>query len=132
MELGLTTFGELTPDAGGATVSAGRRLRDLVEEAVLADQVGLDVYAVGEHHRPDFSASAPAAVLAAIAARELVVDLRSGSYTALARVPGAVTVIAALIGASLLGVVGALLAIPTAAAVLRLVREVFVRKQDAH
>ena len=47
-------------------------------------------------------------------------------------VPGSVTVIAALIGAALLGVIGALLAIPTAAAILMLTREVFIRKQDAH
>jgi predicted PurR-regulated permease PerM len=47
-------------------------------------------------------------------------------------VPGSVTVIAALIGAALLGVIGALLAIPTAAALLMLTREVFIRKQDAH
>ena len=47
-------------------------------------------------------------------------------------IPGAATVIAALVGAALLGVIGALLAIPTAAAVLLLVREVFVRKQDTH
>ncbi len=49
MELGLATFGDLT---GG--VSPERRMRDLMEEAELADQLGLDVFAIGEHHRPDF------------------------------------------------------------------------------
>jgi probable LLM family oxidoreductase len=64
MELGLYTFAELTPGIG-----AEQRLRDLLEEAQLAEQVGLDVFGVGEHHRPDFAVSAPAIVLAAIAAR---------------------------------------------------------------
>ena len=60
MELGIYTFAELTPDpATGHTVSAQQRLRDLVEEIELADQVGLDVFGVGEHHRPDFAVSAP-------------------------------------------------------------------------
>lgn len=70
MELGLTTFAE-TIDASGRGVIPhhGERLRQVVDEAVLAEQVGLDVYAVGEHHRPDFAASSPAVVLAAIAAR---------------------------------------------------------------
>ena len=68
MELGLYTFAELTPDpARGATVNPAQRLRDLLEEIELADQVGLDVFGVGEHHRPDFAVSAPAVVLAAAA-----------------------------------------------------------------
>ena len=66
MQLGITTFAETTPDpATGATISSDQRLREVLEEAELADQVGLDVYAVGEHHRPDFAVSAPAVVLAA-------------------------------------------------------------------
>lgn len=70
MELGLTTFVELTPDPRtGRTITPEQRLRDILEEAELAEQVGLDVFGVGEHHRPDFVASAPAVVLAAIAAR---------------------------------------------------------------
>ena len=70
MELGITTFGEVTPDPNtGRTISAGQRLRNLIEEIELADQVGLEVFGVGEHHRPDFSVSAPAVVLAAAAAR---------------------------------------------------------------
>jgi probable LLM family oxidoreductase len=60
-ELGIYTFGELTSG------TAGQRMRDLVEEIELADAVGLDVFGVGEHHRPDFVVSAPAVVLAAAA-----------------------------------------------------------------
>lgn len=68
MELGLNTFGELTPDPStGRTVSPEQRLADLVEEIKLADEVGLDVFGVGEHHRPDFTVSSPAVVLAAAA-----------------------------------------------------------------
>lgn len=70
MELGITTFAETTPDpATGAAKSHGERLHEVVAEAVLTEEVGLDVYGVGEHHRPDFASSAPAIVLAAIAAR---------------------------------------------------------------
>ena len=58
MELGLYTFAELTPAGAGATITPARRLRDLVEEVELADRVGLDVFGVGEHHRPDFAVSA--------------------------------------------------------------------------
>lgn len=70
MELGLTTFAETTLNKDGSPeISHGERLRQVIDEAVLADQLGLDIYAIGEHHRPDFAASAPAMVLAAIAAR---------------------------------------------------------------
>jgi len=78
MDFGISTFAELTPDpATGETVSAGERLRDVVAEIVRADEVGLDVYAIGEHHRPDFAASAPAVVLAAAAAQTGHVRLSS-------------------------------------------------------
>src|SRR5215212_2214479 len=78
MELGVYTFAELSPDpATGRAVDAGRRLRDLVEEMELADQVGLDVFGVGEHHRPDFAVSAPAVALAAGAARTERIRLTS-------------------------------------------------------
>src|SRR4051812_2682318 len=64
MEIGLTTFAELTPDPHTReVVSPQQRLKDLLEEMVLADEVGLDVFGVGEHHRPDFAVSAPAVVL---------------------------------------------------------------------
>src|SRR5437764_6651103 len=78
MELGIYTFAEVTPNpATGETIGPGARLRDLVEEAELADQVGLDVFGVGEHHRPDFAGSAPAVVLAAAAARTTRIRLTS-------------------------------------------------------
>ena len=78
MELGIYTFAETTPDpATGHTIGAAERLRDLLEEIELADQVGLDVFGVGEHHRPDFAVSAPAVVLAAAAARTRRIRLTS-------------------------------------------------------
>lgn len=70
MELGITTFAETIPAAGTTDrLGHGERLRQVIEEIELSEQVGLDVYGVGEHHRPDFAASAPAVVLAAAAAR---------------------------------------------------------------
>jgi probable LLM family oxidoreductase len=78
MELGIYTFAEVTPDpATGRTISPAERLRDLIEEIELADQVGLDVFGVGEHHRPDFAVSAPAIVLAAAAERTSRIRLSS-------------------------------------------------------
>ncbi len=77
MELGITTFAETYPDPDGHTISHGERLRDVVEEVELAEQVGLDVYGIGEHHRADFAASAPAMVLAAAAARTSRIRLTS-------------------------------------------------------
>jgi probable LLM family oxidoreductase len=71
MEIGLYSFAENTPDPlnGDHLQSPAERLRDLLEEIALADQVGLDFYGLGEHHRPDFVASAPVTILAAAAAR---------------------------------------------------------------
>ena len=78
MEIGITTFGETTPDPQtGVTIDPETRLRNLIEEVELADQVGLDVFAVGEHHRPDFAVSAPAVVLGAAAVRTK--NIRLGS-----------------------------------------------------
>ena len=78
MELGITTFAETFPDpATGVTVGHGERLREVVEEAEVAEQVGLAVYGVGEHHRADFAASSPSVVLAAIAARTSRIRLTS-------------------------------------------------------
>jgi probable LLM family oxidoreductase len=77
MELGVYTFGERTADAAGHTQSREERLRDLLEEIELADQAGLDVFGVGEHHRPEFVVSAPAVVLAAGAARTRRIRLTS-------------------------------------------------------
>ena len=72
MELGLATFADLS-----SGISPEQRMRDLLEEAELADQLGLDVFAVGEHHRPDFAVSSPAVALAAIAARTERIRLSS-------------------------------------------------------
>ena len=77
MEIGLYTFGELTPETSGGRISPDQRIADLLEEIELADQLGLDVFAVGEHHRPDFVVSAPAVVLAAAAARTKRIRLTS-------------------------------------------------------
>ncbi|MCL1948677.1 MAG: LLM class flavin-dependent oxidoreductase [Turicibacter sp.] len=68
MEIGISTFVETTPDVHtGKTISHAQRIQEIVEEIVLADQVGLDVYGIGEHHREDFAASAPEVILAAAA-----------------------------------------------------------------
>src|SRR5476651_495253 len=78
MELGIYTFAELTPDpATGRTIDPATRLRNLLEEVELADQVGLDVFGIGEHHRPDFAVSAPAVVLAAASQRTKNIRLTS-------------------------------------------------------
>src|SRR4051812_37805489 len=68
MELGVYTFAETRPDAGPARPAiTAERLRHLMEEIKLADDVGLDVFGVGEHHRPDYAVSAPAVILGAAA-----------------------------------------------------------------
>ena len=78
MEIGIYSFADLSPDARtGDLVSPTQRMRDIVEEIELADQVGLDVYGMGEHHRPDFISSAPAVVLAAGASRTKRIRLTS-------------------------------------------------------
>src|SRR4051812_28517511 len=74
MELGIYSFGEV-PDA--TAHSAAQRLRELIEEITLADQVGLDVFGVGEHHRPDFAVSTPIVPLAAAAERTERIRLTS-------------------------------------------------------
>jgi probable LLM family oxidoreductase len=68
-QLGLDTFGDITQDEHGQPLSHAQTLRHVVDEAVLADQTGVDAFGVGEHHRRDFSISAPEIVLAAIASR---------------------------------------------------------------
>lgn len=78
MEIGLTTFVETTPDVKtGKVISHAERIREVVEEIVLADEVGLDVYGVGEHHRRDYAASSPAVVLAAAASQTKRIRLTS-------------------------------------------------------
>lgn len=74
MEIGLYTFADV---AAGHPELAGQRLRNLVEEMELADQVGLDIFAVGEHHRADYAVSSPAVALAAGAARTKRIRLSS-------------------------------------------------------
>ena len=58
IEFGLDTFGDVTVDAAGALISDAQAIRNVVEQAALADRVGVDAFGVGEHHRPDFSISA--------------------------------------------------------------------------
>ncbi|WP_210509221.1 LLM class flavin-dependent oxidoreductase [Naasia sp. SYSU D00057] len=69
LELGLDTFGDVTRQADGSPTPYAQVIRDVIEEAVLADSVGVDFFGVGEHHRADFAVSAPDVVLAAIAGR---------------------------------------------------------------
>ncbi|MTD94006.1 LLM class flavin-dependent oxidoreductase [Hyphomicrobium sp. xq] len=77
IELGLDTFGDVTKNAGGQPLSHAEVIRNVVEEAVLADQLGVDFFGVGEHHRADFAISAPDVVLAAIAGRTSRIRLGS-------------------------------------------------------
>ena len=72
MELGLYTFADVGP-----RIDPARRLRNLLEEIELADRLGLDVFGVGEHHRPDYAVSSPAVVLAAAAERTRDIRLTS-------------------------------------------------------
>ncbi len=75
MELGLATFADLPLGAGASR--AAQRLRELLEEIELADQLGLEVFGVGEHHRPDYAVSSPTVALAAAAARTRSIRLSS-------------------------------------------------------
>ncbi|MFF2485367.1 LLM class flavin-dependent oxidoreductase [Microbacterium sp. NPDC058062] len=69
IELGLDTFGDVTRDASGELITGAQTIRNVVEQAVLADRVGLSFFGVGEHHRREFAVSSPEIVLAAAAAR---------------------------------------------------------------
>ena len=78
MEIGIYTFADITPNpSSDKQFSAHQRLKDLMEEIELAEQVGLDIFAVGEHHRPDYAVSSPAVVLAAAAMRTKKIRLSS-------------------------------------------------------
>ncbi|WAA11714.1 LLM class flavin-dependent oxidoreductase [Fervidibacillus halotolerans] len=78
MEIGIYTFGERTADPEtGLLISPEERLKNILEEIELADQVGLDVFGIGEHHRPDYTVSAPAVVLAAASSRTHRIRLTS-------------------------------------------------------
>jgi probable LLM family oxidoreductase len=76
--LGLDTFGDVPVDDSGTPVSHAAAIRQVIDEAVLADQLGVDVIALGEHHRPEYSISTPETVLAGIAARTSRIRLASG------------------------------------------------------
>lgn len=73
--LGLDTFGDVTRDSAGALISDAQTIRNVVDQAVLADEVGLAFFGVGEHHRPEFAISSPEIVLAAAAARTRSIHL---------------------------------------------------------
>ena len=77
VELGLDTFGDVTVDAEGRPLSHAQVIRDVIDEAVLADEVGVDFIGIGEHHRADFAVTAPEVVLAAIAGRTRRIRLGS-------------------------------------------------------
>lgn len=78
IEFGIDTFGDLPRGDDGTVVSHAAAIRQVLEEAVLADEMGLDVIAVGEHHRPEFAISAPETVLAGLATRTSRIHLASG------------------------------------------------------
>ena len=78
LEFGLDTFGDVPQDDTGAPVSYARAIRQVVDEAVLADAIGVDVIALGEHHRPEYSISTPETVLAGIATQTSRIRLASG------------------------------------------------------
>ncbi len=77
LEFGLDTFGDVTTDASGAMLPHAQVIRNVVDEAVLADEIGLDFIGLGEHHRADFAISSPETVLAAVAARTKRIHLGS-------------------------------------------------------
>src|SRR5262245_7608362 len=76
-EFGLDTFGDVTIGPDGKPLTHAQVIRNVVDEGVLADEVGVDAFGVGEHHRPDFSVSAPEVVLAAVAGRTRRIKLGS-------------------------------------------------------
>jgi probable LLM family oxidoreductase len=78
LTFGLDTFGDVPEDDDGALVSDAAAIRQVVEEAVLADELGVDAIALGEHHRPEYAISTPETVLAGIAARTSRIRLGSG------------------------------------------------------
>lgn len=78
VEFGLDTFGDLQVDDNGAPLSAAETIRNIVEQAVLADSLGIDHFNIGEHHRDDFAVSAPDTVLAGIATRTSRIVLGTG------------------------------------------------------
>jgi probable LLM family oxidoreductase len=77
IEFGLNTFGDIPQDLDGHLIAHDQVLRNVVQEAVLADKVGLNFFGVGEHHREDFSISSPEVLLAAIASKTKNIQLGS-------------------------------------------------------
>jgi probable LLM family oxidoreductase len=77
IQFGLNSFGDLPVDANGNVMSHAAAIRQVVEEAVLADKLGVDVIGLGEHHRPDFAISSPETVLAGIATKTKRIKLAS-------------------------------------------------------
>jgi probable LLM family oxidoreductase len=75
---GLDTFGDIPEDDDGNLVTGAAAIRQVIQEAVLADELGVDAIALGEHHRPEYSISTPETVLAAIAAKTSRIKLGSG------------------------------------------------------
>ena len=78
LEFGLDTFGDVPEDDSGAPVSHAAAIRQVVDEAVLADDLGVDVIALGEHHRAEYAVTTPETVLAGIATRTSRIRLASG------------------------------------------------------
>lgn len=78
IKFGLNTFGDVPEDEHGALTSYGVAIRQTLDEAILADQLGVDVFLVGEHHRPEYAISAPETVLAGMATRTSRIHLGSG------------------------------------------------------
>ena len=79
VHLGLDTFGDITVDSDDRPLTAAQTIRNVVDQAVLADEVGLSFFGVGEHHRPDFAVSSPEIVLAAAAAASAPSDRSAAS-----------------------------------------------------
>ena len=80
VKLDISSFGETTPlEKTGKTISHDQRIRDLLKEIVLADHLGIDAFAIGEHHRKDFAVSAPEIVLTAAAAKTKQLHLSSAT-----------------------------------------------------
>lgn len=77
MQVGIYTFADIARDSSGNAISPAQRMRNLLEEIELADQVGLEIFGVGEHHRPDYLVSSPAVVLGAAAVRTKQIRLTS-------------------------------------------------------
>ena len=77
LEFGLDTFGDVMEDAAGVTLSHAQSIRNIIDQAVLADELGVDFIGIGEHHRDDYAVSSPEVVLAAIASRTSRIRLGS-------------------------------------------------------